>query len=128
ACLATATQCVRLGCVGSECAPFFFSGASGAHQDLHSFPTRRSSDLDRLVAGGADGPGPVVGGLVGGAGAVAAAAGEAGEGGEVEDRKSTRLNSSDVASSYAVSLAKKSIDVDRCGADERVTARRRQRQ
>src|SRR5699024_12433185 len=27
--------------------PFFFFQCSGHHRDLHSFPTRRSSDLDR---------------------------------------------------------------------------------
>src|SRR5439155_21821548 len=78
---------------------FFFSSC-GAHRDLHSFPTRRSSDLqprrpqrhppDREEAGrhaahhlGRRRP-------------------HAGE-----DRKSTRLNSSHVASSYAVFCLKK---------------------
>src|SRR5437660_5813661 len=83
---------------------------SGAHRDLHSFPTRRSSDLTDFAglargagiqrtytfaaledwkAGAAQalsGPGPVVVGL---------------------DRKSTRLNSSHVAISYAVFCLKK---------------------
>src|SRR5690606_41607631 len=32
----------------------FFLSSSRAHRDLHSFPTRRSSDLRRPVAGGGD--------------------------------------------------------------------------
>src|SRR5207302_11517173 len=96
------------------------------HQDRHCFPTRRSSDLEatpsqidaarevgRLLAKS----GAVV--INGGYGGVSAAASEgaAGEGGTVVgllsegdrdganphlDRKSTRLNSSHVKSSYAV--------------------------
>src|SRR5690606_41823073 len=30
--------------------PFFFFHCSGAHRDLHSFPTRRSSDLSSVTA------------------------------------------------------------------------------
>src|SRR5439155_26659528 len=43
--------------------PFFFFSSYGHHQDLHSFPTRRSSDLaepalrERLVHGQRDGAG-----------------------------------------------------------------------
>src|SRR5262249_61919126 len=33
--------------------PYFFQH-HGAHSDLHSFPTRRSSDLDRIANGRAD--------------------------------------------------------------------------
>src|SRR5205085_9598477 len=33
---------------------YFFFYCSGAHRDLHSFPTRRSSDLDRRDPAGAD--------------------------------------------------------------------------
>src|SRR5690606_41303914 len=69
-----------------------FVESSGGHLVLHSFPTRRSSDLvagraDRghdLLAGGAVGLGVVLG-----------------------DRKSTRLNSSHVKTSYAVFCLKK---------------------
>src|SRR5690554_7322682 len=63
--------------------------------DLHSFPTRRSSDLgfgigQAGVAGGADdGLRPQLGT------------------GFLQDRKSTRLNSSHVRSSYAVFCLKK---------------------
>src|SRR5438034_7913446 len=31
---------------------FFFFSCYGDHRDLHSFPTRRSSDLESLVEGG----------------------------------------------------------------------------
>src|SRR5436190_4471917 len=90
--------------------PYFncFFSYSLAHPDLHSFPTRRSSDLlepahelwVRLLAGGrarreAEGVDALVGllGL---------------EAGEVPgDRKSTRLNSSHTVISYAVFCLKK---------------------
>src|SRR5437870_10146238 len=63
---------------------------------LHSFPTRRSSDLDSAVddhAARADHVAPNEAGLPGLIGG--------------EDRKSTRLNSSHVAISYAVFCLKK---------------------
>src|SRR5438045_7623451 len=73
------------------CASFFLSSAPD-HGDLHSFPTRRSSDL-RLDGGpGASTAGPVVDPVVGRIG---------------EDRKSTRLNSSHLGISYAVFCLKK---------------------
>src|SRR5204863_9654353 len=90
---------------------FFFS-CYGDHRDLHSFPTRRSSDLGdfrgqgRLVHAGAEGR--VSGVLSTGErrrafqralGRGAAAGGS--------DRKSTRLNSSHVEISYAVFCLKK---------------------
>src|SRR5207253_11497920 len=84
----------------------------GHHRRLHSFPTRRSSDLraaidvqpgrgGRRVAhpqqgGGATlarGPAPIQRGVVAGP--------------RARDRKSTRLNSSHVAISYAVFCLKK---------------------
>src|SRR5207249_10891658 len=91
----------------------FFFHCSAAHRDLHSFPTRRSSDLgtcsnpakpngatcddgsactrtDTCQAGTCIGTNPVV------------CAGDA-----VGDRKSTRLNSSHVSISYAVFCLKK---------------------
>src|SRR5437870_7382121 len=64
---------------------------------LLSFPTRRSSDLgrsDRAIGNRPFAPGPALGRL---------APGESGPG----DRKSTRLNSSHVATSYAVFCLKK---------------------
>src|SRR5436305_8137697 len=85
---------------------FFFKG-SGDHRLLHSFPTRRSSDLiadqDALANLGHE---------------VTDAAGRVGQQDRVcprglteraEDRKSTRLNSSHVRTSYAVFCLKKKI-------------------
>src|SRR5207253_8053617 len=102
----------------------FFSGALPL-RDLHSFPTRRSSDLghgdgvgeaaahdDGIRGGGisdsdigerkidrGDGRGGVVGEVQVN---FAAGGGDSGGVGERADRKSTRLNSSHVAISYAV--------------------------
>src|SRR5437899_7119139 len=81
---------------------FFLFLCSRAPRDLHSFPTRRSSDL-RLVDG--------VGGLA--PGLLSAPAQVPGEGLQLralargEDRKSTRLNSSHLGISYAVFCLKK---------------------
>src|SRR5688572_31623447 len=92
----------------------FFVSSSGDHRDLHSFPTRRSSDLNVGLDGRRDRHG-------GGVGAAAA------ERGDVAfrvhalkarhdrdlavlhgaDRKSTRLNSSHSQISYAVFCLKK---------------------
>src|SRR5690625_7843933 len=79
--------------------PSFFFHCYGDHRDLHSFPTRRSSDLlegidpDTLAA------------------LQRAAADRQHEGYlltlQLPDRKSTRLNSSHVAISYAVFCLKK---------------------
>src|SRR5438105_12635085 len=71
---------------------FFFFYCYGDHRDLHSFPTRRSSDLAAGV--GADGD-DVAHRLVDGGG------------GHRRDRKSTRLNSSHEWISYAVFCLKK---------------------
>src|SRR5262245_64580671 len=75
---------------------FFFFYCSADHRDLHSFPTRRSSDLDRLRLRALDGAHRDV--LL-----------------EHQvpplekdvDRKSTRLNSSHLGISYAVFCLKK---------------------
>src|SRR5439155_20105215 len=84
---------------------FFFFQCSGDHRDLHSFPTRRSSDLVHLaapdfvdVSGHRDEPrlfddnpqhlNDIIISVE-------------------KDRKSTRLNSSHVAISYAVFCLKK---------------------
>src|SRR5699024_12671515 len=81
---------------------FFFFYCSGAHRDLHSFPTRRSSDLipasvccsiERVRELRASAPTRSTS-----APPPADAAG---------DRKSTRLNSSHVSISYAVFCLKK---------------------
>src|SRR5437870_10594638 len=69
---------------------FFFQG-SGTHRNLHSFPTRRSSDLvvfEQLQFRHKSCLPEV-------------------EHGREQDRKSTRLNSSHVAISYAVFCLKK---------------------
>src|SRR5690606_41628503 len=102
----------------------FFSGF-GCHRHLHSFPTRRSSDLRgayrrdsrRPGRGGGDGDGERGGGTpgrgrgTGGAGGAARHTGAEIMNGEtrlphdigaIQDRKSTRLNSSHVKISYAV--------------------------
>src|SRR5690625_5556139 len=83
-----------------------FSQRDGAHAVMNSFPTRRSSDLvePRGLGGGGDG-----GGCARTAAAIAPA-----------DRKSTRLNSSHVAISYAVFCLekKREIDTGYPGADE----------
>src|SRR5215813_14679676 len=78
----------------------FFCKGYGDHRDLHSFPTRRSSDLEfpnRLRISAAMAAEQHCGAghfmiLDGGSGA---------------DRKSTRLNSSHVRTSYAVFCLKK---------------------
>src|SRR5690606_41442189 len=101
-----------------------FSPCTSDHLDLHSFPTRRSSDLDAVrqiqsqhggqVALGREQPRFGCGqGLHGrwpfGAGFVARALSSASRssGMGTPDRKSTRLNSSHVKISYAVFCLKK---------------------
>src|SRR5438874_6627571 len=91
---------------GSSCSFFFFE-CSGDHRDLHSFPTRRSSDL--LPSGAETAPRrgwprPRAGGQ-----ATAWRLGALGGRDERRrgDRKSTRLNSSHVEISYAVFCLKK---------------------
>src|SRR5207244_11260086 len=83
----------------------FFLSSSADHRDLHSFPTRRSSDLDRPRR-------PVEGDparrarlphLPDVSGVHRAARG----GASPQDRKSTRLNSSHQIISYAVFCLKK---------------------
>src|SRR6266571_1131365 len=78
--------------LGVRC--FFFYGY-GDHRDLHSFPTRRSSDLAGLAVTPAGGDVLYVEAqlLPGGKG--------------LTDRKSTRLNSSHMSISYAVLCLKK---------------------
>src|SRR5699024_12866731 len=86
-------------CLLPSSTSFFFHGY-GAHRDLHSFPTRRSSDLGNSRTSGEEAKK---------------------EGGNIfdirtptaisilvkKDRKSTRLNSSHVSISYAVFCLKK---------------------
>src|SRR5690349_23337746 len=88
-----------------DLADFFFE-LYPDHHDLHSFPTRRSSDLARhrrrvpgltsrrcAPSAGPEGAGVGLGPLPEGTG--------------LPDRKSTRLNSSHVENSYAVFCLKK---------------------
>src|SRR6516165_11342881 len=75
----------------THCCSFFFS-RYGDHRDLHSFPTRRSSDLEDQRHALLD-PGPAL---------LRRLAGALVEQNADRDRKSTRLNSSHSQSSYAV--------------------------
>src|SRR5690625_6953434 len=87
--------------------------SSAPHYVLHSFPTRRSSDLPPPAGTNPPGGGSAATGLryvslaVGNLAEVVAAVRQAGCEVQVEDRKSTRLNSSHVAISYAVFCLKK---------------------
>src|SRR5690242_21120096 len=84
----------RSGCCGSIS---FFFYCSGHRRDLHSFPTRRSSDLLEIVS-------PETSHLL----AVVQSARDAFSDNRVSlDRKSTRLNSSHMSISYAVFCLKK---------------------
>src|SRR5437870_7904424 len=84
----------------------FFFQCPAAHRDLHSFPTRRSSDLRSPAPGAASARGPPTA-------CRSSARGPASRGSgsrprtSATDRKSTRLNSSHVAISYAVFCLKK---------------------
>src|SRR5436190_15390679 len=80
----------------SSCLDWFFSSPA-RHRDLHSFPTRRSSDLERVEHGG------VLAVHLIGHGASDACAVRYLD----RDRKSTRLNSSHTVISYAVFCLKK---------------------
>src|SRR5437763_6065084 len=96
------------------CVFFFFFQGSGGLRDLHSFPTRRSSDLPEriLVVGSAGGRLDHLFGslLILAADAYADVQVDAQIGAaavHVIDRKSTRLNSSHRCISYAVFCLKK---------------------
>src|SRR5207253_9625630 len=91
------TRCPRSPPLSS----FSFS-CSGTPPALHSFPTRRSSDLSDRAARGQHSEEPRVQQRQ-----RPAALGPATRGEQREDRKSTRLNSSHVAISYAVFCLKK---------------------
>src|SRR5690625_6912036 len=82
---------------------FFFSGAF-QHCDLHSFPTRRSSDLCL------DADLPESGTLLWILDYAGSAGGNQCHPRARKDRKSTRLNSSHVAISYAVFCLKKKTE------------------
>src|SRR5436305_11622384 len=74
--------------------PFFFFYCDGHHRDLHSFPTRRSSDLSFFSKLRSSGSTVILNCFDA-------------RSDETEDRKSTRLNSSHVRISYAVFCLKK---------------------
>src|SRR5438270_9486320 len=91
---------------------FFFS-PSGRPQDLHSFPTRRSSDLleveqdpEEGLVGCRQEKGVSVGGQTGRGAEQLQRLGPSGRP-RIQDRKSTRLNSSHSQISYAVFCLKK---------------------
>src|SRR5690625_6487730 len=80
-------------------ARYFFNYSNGHHRHLHSSPTRRSSDL-RPRAARTDSPGRPC------------RAGPRRPPRGPRDRKSTRLNSSHVAISYAVFCLQKKTNID----------------
>src|SRR5438552_7500740 len=74
----------------------YFFHRSGHHRVLHSFPTRRSSDLECLVV------------VIDGMGEAHSVSEYCARDGRLDlDRKSTRLNSSHQITSYAVFCLKK---------------------
>src|SRR5699024_12316002 len=93
--------------------PIFVLLCSSYHRHLHSFPTRRSSDLRRprprppwWAWRAASSPRPATGGTC----TTCPSAGPSCSG----DRKSTRLNSSHVSISYAVFCLRKKSSVCTC--------------
>src|SRR5699024_11965877 len=103
---------------------FFFLYCSGHPRDLHSFPTRRSSDLataDSLPDLAASAPEVMakIEAVNSGAETLQSVADLAPE----LDRKSTRLNSSHVSISYAVFCLKKKKEKERQNAAKRKATR-----
>src|SRR5207253_10944939 len=100
-----------------SCLYFFFFYCYAHHRDLHSFPTRRSSDLQHrglhdaaahgLIPSDAAAALAVVGTPAHGGRSVPSVGRDRRAAGVPTDRKSTRLNSSHVAISYAVFCLKK---------------------
>src|SRR5437773_3997213 len=93
----------------------FFLYCSGAHRDLHSFPTRRSSDLNRLYAVPLPAMITALQDTIDSQPATRAGGGGMGNLSQSSivffvDRKSTRLNSSHITISYAVFCLKKKIN------------------
>src|SRR5262245_65315979 len=96
---------------------FSFSYSYGDHRDLHSFPTRRSSDLppeSLLVRGisrssmrNADGRSSEMTSVAESAALISRMSTRPGNEAALPDRKSTRLNSSHLGISYAVFCLKK---------------------
>src|SRR5206468_12466645 len=110
------------------CTLSFFFQRAAALRDLHSFPTRRSSDLALQAGRGREGVGPRVASFFHDAGAGREAGlelirvdGHPHRG--RKDRKSTRLNSSHDQISYAVFCLKKktkNITEDICVSSQRL--------
>src|SRR5437588_3708403 len=98
----------------------FFSSCRSEQRDLHSFPTRRSSDLlagrNTFAGGGLYCASKW--GLLGLSGCMMEDLREHG----IRDRKSTRLNSSHTVISYAVFCLKKKTDLQLNGRQSKVIA------
>src|SRR5690242_21338753 len=92
----------------SHYAHLFFFACYGAHRDLHSFPTRRSSDLVYLTTS-------IIAWRTFRESAVRVLYSTR----RARDRKSTRLNSSHMSISYAVFCLKKKITDLKGIVDER---------
>src|SRR5206468_12032707 len=92
----------------SSAPPSFFFQRSAAHRALHSFPTRRSSDLELVCSNSfrSSAPANAVGLLKQEMALLGSMVMRCGEAARV-DRKSTRLNSSHDQISYAVFCLKK---------------------
>src|SRR5438034_11655649 len=86
---------------------FFFFYCYGDHLDLHSFPTRRSSDLSLLCVRSSEPPPRLPPSIFLAAAKVRLTAPRFSS-----DRKSTRLNSSHTVISYAVFCLKKKNNED----------------
>src|SRR5262245_63127286 len=92
--------------------------ARGFQRDLHSFPTRRSSDLGPFYVAGRWGPQIVEAAEVDLRDPEQAAIFRA----STQDRKSTRLNSSHLGISYAVFCSKKKNTTKKQSTEQPVTS------
>src|SRR5688500_19662476 len=104
------------------------SQSSHTPPDLHSFPTRRSSDLLNKPAAGKTGTinSNMAVWFNGYTPALSTASMIAGANQQGQDRKSTRLNSSHLVISYAVFCLKKKKKVNRTEAHESTMSKRKQ--
>src|SRR5688500_20277711 len=102
-CYTSCQFCPSCSCVAAHSSFFIYGYAD--HLDLHSFPTRRSSDLNRLRRCARHDR--CLRGRRTHRQRTPARRGD----GKPEDRKSTRLNSSHLVSSYAVFCLKKKIGI-----------------
>src|SRR5437763_7156792 len=90
----------------------FFFQPPAHHGDLHSFPTRRSSDLAPMKITALSAPTTKPRSVMNSS-PVIARSGD--HGGGIQDRKSTRLNSSHRCISYAVFCLKKKKKIETAG-------------